>query len=81
MTFAALQHIIDKYLVGTKLLHNTHRRKTMYQSLFKIWAAANVQKNWDNELERFVASRNPQTHADLELAIQEYEQKSGKTFS
>lgn len=53
----------------------------MYQSLFKIWAAANVQKNWDNELERFVASRNPQTHAELELAIRDYETKSGKNFS
>ena len=53
----------------------------MYQSLFKIWAAANVQKNWDNELERFIAARKPETHEALEAAIREFERLRGVSFS
>lgn len=44
-------------------------------NLFKFWAAINVPSTWTNEMEQFILSRNPQTHADLELAIREYEQK------
>lgn len=41
-------------------------------SQFKIWAAANIQENWSWELENFILSKKPQTHHELELAIQEF---------
>lgn len=44
------------------------------QSLYKIWAAADDQKKWNADLERFVDSKKPQTHADIEQAIKEYEE-------
>lgn len=50
-------------------------------SLFKIWAATAVQKNWDSELERFIAARKPQTHADLDAAIKDYERLHSKNFA
>ena len=50
-------------------------------SLFKIWAAVAVQKNWDSELERFIAARQPHTHADLESAIKDYERLYSKSFA
>ena len=42
-------------------------------SLYKIWAAANLQENWTYELENFILAKLPQTHEDLERAIQEYQ--------
>ena len=42
-------------------------------SLFKIWAAENVQSTWNWEMERFIRAKNPQTHKELELAIQEFQ--------
>ena len=46
-------------------------------NLFKLWAAINVQSTWNSELEKYIALRNPQTHADLEIAIREYERSIG----
>mgnify|MGYP003353713124 CR=1 FL=1 len=43
------------------------------QSLYKIWAAPEIQKKWNADIERFVASKKPQTHDDIEQAIKEYE--------
>lgn len=47
------------------------------KTLFKLWAAINVQSTWNSELEKFITLRNPQTHADLEIAIREYERSIG----
>lgn len=44
-------------------------------SLFKIWAAAEIQKSWNSEMENFIQSKNPQNHAELESAIREYQEK------
>ena len=44
-------------------------------TLFKLWAAINVPYTWNSELEKFISLRNPQTNADLELAIREFERK------
>ena len=44
-------------------------------SLFKIWAAAEVQNTWTWEMEKFIRAKNPQTHYELELAIQEYQSR------
>lgn len=46
-------------------------------NLFKLWAAINVPYTWNSELEKFISLRNPQTHADLEIAIREYERRIG----
>lgn len=46
-------------------------------NLFKIWAAINIPSTWNSELEKFIQSRNPQTQADLELAIRDYERSIG----
>ena len=46
-------------------------------SQFKIWAAANIQENWTWDLEKFIRAKNPQTRHELELAIQEYQNKQG----
>lgn len=50
----------------------------MYKSLFKIWAAANVQESWNSDLENFIQSKKPQNHAELEQAIQEYYDSASK---
>lgn len=47
------------------------------KTLFKLWAAINVPYTWNSELEKFISLRNPQTNADLELAIREYERQIG----
>ena len=47
------------------------------KNLFKLWAAINVQSTWNSELEKFIELRSPQTQADLELAIREYERRIG----
>lgn len=44
-------------------------------SQFKIWAAASIQETWNWELEKFIRAKNPQTHHELELAIQEYQSR------
>lgn len=44
-------------------------------SQFKIWAAASIQKTWTWDMEKFIQSKNPKTHQDLERAIQEYQEK------
>ena len=43
-------------------------------SVFKIWAAANVQTSWTQDMENFVASQHPQNHEDLEEAIRKYQE-------
>lgn len=45
-------------------------------SQFKIWAAANIQKNWNIDVEKFIMSKSPQNHAELEAAIREYQEIS-----
>lgn len=46
-------------------------------NLFKLWVAIIVPYTWNSELEKFIARRNPQTHADLEQTIRDYERRIG----
>lgn len=45
-------------------------------SLFKIWAAANVEGSWTSDLENFITSKAPTTQFDVEKAIKEYQTKN-----
>ena len=53
------------------------QEKSKMKNLFKLWAAINVQSTWNSELEKFIELRKPQTHADLEIAIRDYERSIG----
>lgn len=47
-------------------------------SLFKYWAETQVKDHWSPELEKFVASKKPSNHTELETAIREYEEMVAK---
>lgn len=47
-------------------------------SLFKMWAAENIQETWNQDLENYIFIRKPQTHAELESTIAEYEERLAK---
>lgn len=44
-------------------------------SLFKIWAAANIESQWTQDMENYIMIKKPTTHAELEEAIREYQDK------
>jgi hypothetical protein len=47
-------------------------------SVYKMWADAHIQESWTQDLENFVQNKKPQTHEELELAIQEYHEIKAK---
>ena len=44
-------------------------------TLFKLWAAINVPYTWNSELEKYINLKKPTNHAELEIAIREFERK------
>ena len=42
-------------------------------TLFKLWAAINVPHTWNSELEKFINLKKPTNHAELEMAIKDFE--------
>ena len=44
-------------------------------TLFKLWAAINVPYTWNSELEQYIKSKNPTNHAELEMAIRDFERR------
>lgn len=46
---------------------------------FKLWAAAYLSDTWSQRLEQYIVSKNPQTHAELEQVISEFENTLGDT--
>ena len=53
----------------------TYTQENTMTTLFKLWAAINVPYTWNSELEKYINLKKPTNHAELEIAIREFERK------